>query len=75
MALDHRFNYLSTDYLEYQKRYATKIRESDKILIDMVNNCLSELEKEIKLLDIGASTGNFLLHLKKIIPKFKTSRI
>ena len=71
MALDHRFNYLSTDYLEYQKRYATKIRESDKILIDMVNNCLSELEKEIKLLDIGASTGNFLLHLKKLFPNLK----
>ena len=71
MNLDHRFDYLSSDYLEYQKKYATKIRESDKILINMVGNCLSELGKEIKLLDIGASTGNFLLHLKKSFPTLK----
>ncbi|MBM3461233.1 MAG: methyltransferase domain-containing protein [Armatimonadetes bacterium] len=50
-------------YREYQEKYRHSARESDKVLIEMVREAGGR-----SVLDIGCSTGNFLLHLKNGIP-------
>ena len=60
-------------YAEYQRRYAQNIRESDKVLVDLVLNILDEgarASTQRHLLDLGCSTGTLLLHLhlKRSIP-------
>lgn len=58
-------------YGDYQKKYATEPRESDKMSARLVMAALREmqpLDRRPRLLDIGCSTGNFLLHLKRILP-------
>lgn len=54
-------------YIEYQKKYSITIRESDKAIIDILKNNLLN-ESEVKLLDIGCSTGNLLNHLNNFFP-------
>jgi SAM-dependent methyltransferase len=58
-------------YNAYQRKYATQIRESDKIILGMVGDLLRERGSDAapaELLDIGCSTGNLLLHLKRSFP-------
>ena len=60
------------DYNSYQAKYAKQMRESDKVLIDIVRQILenrSDSDGQAKLLDIGCSTGNLLLHLKRLLPE------
>jgi SAM-dependent methyltransferase len=59
------------EYSEYQKRYATQVRESDKVLIELVHGLVQEhagADGSPALLDIGCSTGNLLRHLKYLVP-------
>jgi len=59
------------DYNAYQAKYAQQIRESDKILIGLVRDILQQrtsAKGPLRLLDIGCSTGNLLLHLKRLLP-------
>ncbi|MBM4135117.1 MAG: class I SAM-dependent methyltransferase [Nitrospira sp.] len=71
--------YLSDVYLSsftekynvYQKRYTEEPREGDKILIQLVRDAASKrlgAGDQVALLDVGCSTGNFLLHLKRAVP-------
>ena len=62
-------NYLS-DYNAYKARYAENIRESDKVLIGLVSKYIEDCNFKTppKLLDIGCSTGNLLLHLNRLLP-------
>jgi SAM-dependent methyltransferase len=53
-------------YSDYQRRYATRIRESDRVLIDLVRDATRG--EPATLLDIGCSTGNLLRHLKRLAP-------
>lgn len=53
-------------YSRYQRKYAATIRESDRVLLDMVRKTAAAIGagRRLSLLDIGCSTGNLLLHLK-----------
>jgi SAM-dependent methyltransferase len=58
-------------YIEYQQRYAREARESDKKLIEIIGLLLAEHApsgRPARLLDIGCSTGNLLMHLRKAFP-------
>lgn len=58
-------------YNDYQVRYASSIRESDKALIDIVRafvGASTNSPGEMVLADLGCSTGNLLLHLKRLVP-------
>lgn len=53
-------------YAAYQERYRTTVRESDRVLLDLV--AASTPRGDERLLDIGCSTGNFLRHLARLHP-------
>ena len=59
------------DYNTYQRKYAEEPRESDKVIIEIVRQHLAQRRESasVSLLDIGCSTGNLLLHLKKAFPE------
>ena len=52
------------DYAAYQTKYATTIRESDRVILQLVAGLCQRATKPLALIDIGCSTGNLLLHLK-----------
>ncbi len=52
-------------YNDYQKRYAGQIAERDKVLLGLV---AEHIKGKGTLLDVGCSTGNLLLHLKRAFP-------
>lgn len=65
---DHSF---LEQYNSYQTKYAERIRESDKVLIGLIREILDRRENQgraLRLLDVGCSTGNLLLHLKRLFP-------
>jgi SAM-dependent methyltransferase len=56
-------------YNAYQARYAANIRESDKVIIGMIKKMVAQAgPRRLKILDIGCSTGNLLLHLNRMLP-------
>lgn len=55
------------DYSVYQRKYAEQIRESDKVVIEIVRE-LANRADETRVLDIGCSTGNLLRHLRNLVP-------
>jgi len=60
------------EYNAYQAKYAKQMRESDKVLLGLVREIVSKQDPakgKLKLLDVGCSTGNLLLHLKRLIPQ------
>lgn len=59
------------DYNAYQAKYARQMRESDKVLVGLIREFLAGRGaggERPQLLDIGCSTGNLLLHLKRLLP-------
>jgi len=57
-------------YNAYQTRHAVDIRESDKVIISMVRQLVEQAKgRRLKVLDIGCSTGNLLMHLKRLVPE------
>lgn len=57
-------------YVEYQRKYADRIRESDKVIIGILKDNILD-PAATKVLDIGCSTGNLLMHLKGVFPGVK----
>jgi SAM-dependent methyltransferase len=58
-------------YSAYQKKYQVNPRESDKKSARLVMAALRdmpELRRPARILDIGCSTGNFLRHLRELVP-------
>jgi SAM-dependent methyltransferase len=59
------------DYNVYQAKYAKQMRESDKVLLGLIRELLARRGASAarpRLLDIGCSTGNLLLHLQRLLP-------
>ncbi len=59
-------------YNSYQTKYSKQMRESDRIIIELVREIQSKHDFNsgpMRLLDIGCSTGNLLLHLKSCLPQ------
>jgi SAM-dependent methyltransferase len=62
------------DYVAYQQRYAVNIRESDRVLLDLIATQLRQRKAAAgacTLLDIGCSTGNLLRHIKQAFPALR----
>jgi SAM-dependent methyltransferase len=57
----------AADYSAYQQRYSEQIRESDRVVIEIVRE-LNEGRPGLRVLDIGCSTGNLLRHLNRLLP-------
>jgi SAM-dependent methyltransferase len=57
-----------TFYNDYQKRYASEIAERDKAMLRLI---AEKTSGNGTLLDIGCSTGNLLLHIKRAFPGMK----
>jgi SAM-dependent methyltransferase len=58
------------EYIAYQQRYVANIRESDRVILEMVAAVLRDRRgaAPAEVLDIGCSTGNLLRHLKQAFP-------
>lgn len=57
----------SQTYRAYQRRWATELRESDRVLIELVAERVGDGAGR-RLLDVGCSTGNLLGHLRGALP-------
>lgn len=55
-----------SDYLDYQRRYRERPRESDKRLVELLENQIKPVahEKTPSIVDLGCSNGNLLYLLK-----------
>ena len=65
-----------TDYIAHQKRYVDKIRESDRVILDLIARAIAARPHPAgrpALLDIGCSTGNLLRHIRRTIPSLALS--
>jgi SAM-dependent methyltransferase len=60
-------------YRDYQARYASRVRESDRVLIEWLREALPSANAD--LLDVGCSTGNLLVHLRHELPELRLSGI
>lgn len=58
-------------YRDYQARYASRMRESDRVLIEWLRASLPSGDAD--LLDVGCSTGNLLIHLHNQMPELRLS--
>ena len=58
------------EYNAYQAKYADSIRESDRVILQMVAARARAAGRPLRLLDVGCSTGNLLGHLRAAFPAF-----
>jgi SAM-dependent methyltransferase len=58
-------------YVDYQKQYASTLRENDRMFIEHVRRLTAQdvaAGKPVKVFDLGCSAGNLLRHLKHAVP-------
>lgn len=59
-------------YISYQQKYVEEPRESDKAMMSMIEDYSRSVgRQDLKLLDVGCSTGNLLLHLRNRMPQLQ----
>jgi SAM-dependent methyltransferase len=58
--------FIAGDYLDYQAQYRRRLRENDRVLIEILRETLGD--DPARVLDIGCSTGNLLYHLRDAMP-------
>ena len=67
--------YVETQYLDYQERYAVEPRRTDVRLIELIerecNSRPPDDSRQLKLLDLGCSSGNLLYHLRNRLPRLR----
>jgi cyclopropane fatty-acyl-phospholipid synthase-like methyltransferase len=66
-----RDEHLHDRYGAYQERYAQNIRESDRVLVELIAEALGDGSRS--LLDIGCHTGNLLMHMRSRLPNARLS--
>jgi hypothetical protein len=59
--------YMAQKYFEYQKKYRTEPRESDKFLLGLIRQKVGDVRGK-SLLDIGCHNGNLLYQMKTELP-------
>lgn len=68
--MDYRDYVVDREFLEgynaYQAKYATQIPERDKVLLKLIARATGG--KPARLLDIGCSTGNLLMQIRRFFP-------
>lgn len=57
-------------YREYQRRYAERPRESDRVLVEMIDRETRD-RPGAEVLDLGCSTGNLLRHVRTVRPDLR----
>ena len=60
----------SQQYEDYYTRYFARMRESDRVMIDLIRECLPDTESP-RLFDMGCATGALLYHLKRALPRLE----
>ena len=69
--MDYREYVVDSQFLDgynaYQAKYATQIPERDKATMKLVARLTGG--KRARVLDIGCSTGNLLMHMRRFFPK------
>ena len=69
-ALTGSTEYMAKSYVEYQKRYRTTMRESDKVFLSILADKFPHSHGR-SLLDVGCHNGNLLYHIKQNLPGFR----
>jgi SAM-dependent methyltransferase len=75
---DHYQDYVAdgqmlSRYESYQNKYRREVRDSDRVLIDLIQHSLGE--RAAALLDVGCSTGNLLYHIHRRLPNLRLGGI
>lgn len=60
-----------SDYNSYQNKYRQSIRDSDSIIINIIEELSEDDHSNKTLIDVGCSTGNLLLHLNNRFPNYQ----
>lgn len=62
-------------YSNYQNQYVNQPRESDKVFLQKLAEVTRTRKTPFRLLDVGCSNGNLLLHVKNNFPHLELSGI
>ena len=60
-----------SDYFTYQNKYRQSIRESDSVIINIIEKLSEDDDSNKTLIDIGCSTGNLLSHINNRFPNYQ----
>jgi SAM-dependent methyltransferase len=62
-------SYMQDEYAKYQEQYRLKLKDSDAVILHLVEKLLPQGGRGCTIVDIGCHTGNLLLHLKRRHPE------
>jgi trans-aconitate methyltransferase len=68
-GLTGSIGYMAGSYVDYQKKYRASMRQSDRVLLDLIAAKVPRRDGR-SLLDLGCHNGNFLYHVRRVLPGF-----